>query len=271
MYAGSWKKNPWPGPARGLMAVAFALVALLATPSMAAQAGAIVSLRVAAQAGTDPKFIAAGDGRVIGLCVDIFRTIERIDPGLVFIGDQQWLPLVRAHSEVVNHQHDALCAVQRTPERERQYTYIDLPLFPLRYHLLARIDDPVVIHGWDDVRQLGADGVILTNRGYTTDEALAHLGGLRTSASATDPLNNLQKLVAHRARFFLHRGPGLKSYLQRAGYAGKVRILPQVMFQADTYMALGTHVDPAVVARVRRAVEQMERTGELARLLKKWD
>lgn len=243
---------------------------LAAAPAPAATAP-VVSLRVAAQAGTDPKFIDAGDGRIIGVCIDIFRTIERIDPGLVFIGDQQWLPLVRAHSEVVNHQHDALCAIQRTPERELQYTFIDLPLLPLRFQLLARADDAVVVHTWDDVRRLGADGVILTNRGFGTTEALERIGGLRFSASAADPLNNLQKLVARRGRFFLHRGPGLKSFIQRSGYGGKVKILPQVMYQTETYMALGTHVDPAVVARVRRAVEQMERTGELARLLKKWD
>lgn len=245
---------------------------LAAAPAMdAAAAGPVVTLRVAAQAGTDPKFIDAGDGRVIGVCIDILRTIERIDPGLVFVGDQQWLPLVRAHAEVVNHQHDALCAIQRTPEREVQYNYIDLPLLPLRFHLLARADDPVVIRSWDDVRKLGANGVILTNRGFGTTEALERIGNLRFSASAADPMNNLQKLVARRGRFFLHRGPGLKSFVQRSGYGAKVKILPQVMYQTETYMAMGTHVDPAVTARVRRAVEQMERTGELARLLKKWD
>jgi len=246
-----------------LLAAAFAMDTVAAAP--------VVTLRVAAQAGTDPKFIDAGDGRVIGVCVDIFRTIERIDPGLVFIGDQQWLPLVRAHAEVANHQHDALCAIQRTPEREVQYNYIDVPLIPLRFHLLARADDQVVIHSWDDVRRLGANGVILTNRGFGTTEALERIGDLSFSASAADPMNNLQKLVARRGRFFLHRGPGLKSFLQRSGYGAKVKILPQIMYQTETYMALGTHVDPAVTARVRRAIEQMERTGELARLLKKWD
>ena len=245
---------------------------LVVAPAVdAAAAAEVVTLRVAAQAGTDPKFIDAGDGRVIGICIDIFRTIERIDPGLVFVGDQQWLPLVRAHAEVVSHQHDALCAIQRTPEREVQYNYIDVPLIPLRFHLLARADDPVVIHSWEDVRKLGANGLILTNRGFGTTEALERIGDLRFDASAADPTNNLQKLAARRGRFFLHRGPGLKSFLQRSGYGAKVRILPQVMYQTETFMAMGTHVDAAVTMRVRRAIEQMERTGELARMLKKWD
>jgi hypothetical protein len=50
-----------------------------------------------------------------------------------------------------------------------------------------------------------------------------------------------------------------------------VRILPQVMYSSTLQMAVGNHVDPAVTMRVRRAIEQMERTGELARLQKKWD
>jgi ABC-type amino acid transport substrate-binding protein len=245
---------------------------ILAGVLLGSSAGATpVTLRVAAQEGTEPKFIAAGKDRVVGICVDLFRTLERIDPGLIFVGDQQWLPLVRAHSELANHQHDAMCAIQRNAERERQYLYLDLPLFPLQYMLLARANDPVVINGWDDVRKLGAQGVVLVNRGYTTAETLEQFGGLRINSSATSPAMNLQKLVAGRGRFFLHRGPDLHGFLARSGFAGKVKILPHVMYTTYVYMAMGTHVDPVVVARVQRALEQMERTGELARVLRKWN
>ncbi|MES2162487.1 MAG: ABC transporter substrate-binding protein [Pseudomonadota bacterium] len=230
-----------------------------------------VALRVAAQEGTEPKFIAAGKDRIVGLCVDIFRTIERIDPGLIFIGDQQWMPLIRAYHQVAAQQHDALCAVQRTEERERQYVYLDPPLFPINYMLLVRAGDEVVVNNWDDVRKLGQDGVVLANRGYATTDFLIAQGGLQINASATSPVMNLQKLVAGRARFFLHRSPGLAGVIASAGATGKVKILPQVMSVAQLHMVMGRHVDPGVVARVRRALEQMEKNGELARLLKKWD
>ncbi|MQA40134.1 substrate-binding periplasmic protein [Rugamonas aquatica] len=247
---------------------AFLLLAALLPPAAVAQP---VTLRVAAQEGTEPKFIPAGPDRIIGLCVDIFRTIERIDPGLVFIGDQQWMPLIRAYHEVAIQQHDALCAVQRTEERERNYVFVDPPLFPIHYMLMVRADDDVVINNWDDVRKLGKDGMVLANRGYATTDFLIAQGGLQINASATSPAMNVQKLVAGRARFFLHRSPGLQAFIARAGATGKIRILPQVMSTAQLHMAMGRHVDPAVVARVRRALEQMEKTGELARLLKKWD
>ncbi len=255
-----------------LLGGALPLCGWLPAPAQAA-AGAppAVVLKVVAQEGTEPKFIPAGIGRVVGLCVDLFRAIERVEPGVVFVGDQQWLPLLRAHSELASHQHDALCAVQHTDERARQYIFLDPPLFQLRYQLIARASDPAVINSWEDVRQLGPQAVILTNRGYTTPEMLTRLGGLKIDPSATSPLINLQKLVAGRGRFFLHRAPGMQGFIERAGVAGKVKIMPTVLATANVYMAMGTHVDPAVRLRVQRAIELLEKNGDMARLLKKWE
>ncbi|MRW92207.1 transporter substrate-binding domain-containing protein [Duganella sp. FT80W] len=259
--------------ARRLLGSTLLACALLGAQTAHAAAGAppTTVLKVVAQEGTEPKFIPAGIGRVVGLCVDLFRAIERIEPGLIFVGDQQWLPLLRAHSELASHQHDALCAVQRTDQRARQYIFLDPPLFQLRYQLIARASDPAVITSWDDVRKLGAHGVVLTNRGYVTPEMLARIGGMQVDSSATSPVINLQKLVAGRGRFFLHRAPGMQGFIERAGVAGKVKILPTVMLTSDVYMAMGTHVDPAVRLRVQHAIELLEKNGEMARLLKKWD
>jgi ABC-type amino acid transport substrate-binding protein len=252
---------------KGLRCGLTLLCALLGTHAWAAP----TVLKVVAQEGTEPKFIPAGIGRVVGVCVDLYRAIERVDPGLQFVGDQTWLPLIRALSEVAAHQHDAVCAVQRTDERARQYVFLDPPLFQLRYQLIARIDDPAVINSWDDVRKLGPGAIVLTNRGYTTPEMLERLGGLQIDPSATSPAINLHKLIAGRGRFFLHRAPGMQGFIERAGASQKVRILPTIMATTDVYMAMGTQVDPAVRLRVQRAVEQLDRNGELARLLKKWD
>jgi ABC-type amino acid transport substrate-binding protein len=94
---------------------------------------------------------------------------------------------------------------------------------------------------------------------------------LQIDASATNTTMNLQKLMAGRGRFFLHRTPGLHGLLERAGALSKVRILPTVMLKAPLYMVLGRQVDPLVAERVRAALEQMARSGELDQLLKKWD
>lgn len=255
--------------AKGVRCGLTLLWAVLGVPVLAAPAP--TTLRVVAQDGTEPKFIPAGIGRVVGLCVDLYRAIERVDPSLRFVGDQTWLPLLRAHFELAAHQHDALCAVLRTDERTRQYVFLEPPLFQLRYQLIARASDPAVIRHWDDVRQLGAQGVLLTNRGYITPIMLEQIGGLRIDDSAATPAANLDKLASGRGRFFLHRAPGIQGFIDRAGLAGKVKILPAVMATTNVYMAMGTHVEPAVRLRVQRAIEQLSRDGELERMLRKWD
>ena len=227
-------------------------------------------LRIAAQEGTEPKYIADKQ-QVVGLCVDILRAIEHVDPTLRFSGDQQWLPQIRSYSEVSAGRQDVLCGIQHTPERDQQYLFLDPPLFPIEYHLIARADDAVSVGNWDDVRKLGAQGVVLSSRNYATTTILTQLGGLQIDAAATNPLMNLHKLVSGRGRFFLHRSTGLQAFLDRNDLGGKVRILPAVMFNTKLHLALGRHVDPAVAARLQHALEQLDKNGELNRLRKKWD
>jgi len=231
----------------------------------------ITVLRVAAQEGTEPKFMAGPQGGIVGLCIDIMHAIERIDPTLHFEGHQHWMPLVRVYHEASVGQQDAVCAMQRMPEREAQYRFIEPALFNINYMLMARADDSVTINNWDDVRKLGPQAVVLANRGFAANQILEQLGGIQVDASAASTAMNLQKLMAGRGRFFLHRTPGLHGLLERGGALNKVHILPTVMLKAPLYMALSRQVDPAAAERVRAALEQMARSGELDLLLKKWD
>jgi hypothetical protein len=236
-----------------------------------ALAGPVTVLRVAAQEGTEPKFMAGPQGGIVGLCIDIMHAIERIDPGLRFEGHQHWMPLVRVYHEASVGQQDAVCAMQRMPEREPHYRFVEPPLFNINYMLIARADDSALINNWDDVRKLGPQAVVLANRGFASNQVLEQLGGIQVDASAASTAMNLQKLMAGRGRFFLHRTPGLYGLLERDGVLGKVRILPTVMLKAPLYMALSRQVSAAVAERVRAALEQMARSGELDQLLKKWD
>lgn len=236
-----------------------------------AMASGITVLRVAAQEGTEPKFVPGPQGSVIGMCIDIMRAIERIAPGLRFEGHQQWMPLVRVLYEVSVGQQDAACGLQRTVERLPLYHFLDQELFIVNYVLVARADETAIINSWDDVRKLGPQAVLLTNRGFAATSFLEQLGGLQIDGSAASTAVNLQKLIAGRGRFFVHRTPGLQAILVHSGVAGKVRIMPTVMSRAPLYMALSRQLDPGVAERVRSALDQMARSGELDQLLRKWD
>jgi ABC-type amino acid transport substrate-binding protein len=230
-----------------------------------------VALRTAAQEGTEPKFIADGAGRIVGLCIDIMRAVELLDPKLQFIGDQRWKPLIRAYSELESGAQDVQCAVQRTPEREQRFHFLGPALYTIEYHFLLRMQDNAAIHSWDDVRRMAPDNVVLVNRGFAAGDILAAMGGIVVDANSTSPQQNLQKLVAGRGRLFFHRGPGLNKLLERTGNADKVRILPQVMYSAKLYFATSKKLPADINERLEHVLFALEKNGELERLMRKWD
>ncbi|HYD78535.1 MAG TPA: transporter substrate-binding domain-containing protein [Paucimonas sp.] len=249
------------------------LIALLPAAAAAHAAGATL-LRTAAQTGTEPKYIAhAKDGKsaIVGLCVDIDRAIERIEPTLRIVGDQEWQPTARLEEGMAAGAMDIACGLSRNKEREAKFTYIEPPLFPVRYFLVARADDNVRIDSWDDVRRLGDNGVILIPHRFGPIARLKDMGGLTIDSGAPDSKTNLLKLVAGRGRFYYHRSPGIVSEIRKAGVEDKVKILPTVMDRQLFYMVVGKSVAPDAVEKLQRAIAALEKSGELKRLIDKWN
>jgi ABC-type amino acid transport substrate-binding protein len=180
-------------------------------------------------------------------------------------------PLTRIFSELISGQEDIACALQYTAQRAALFRFFGPAVYQTDYHLLARMDDTVIVRNWDDVRKLGKEGVVLANRGFAAATMLSDIGGLIFDASSASPQLNLQKLVAGRGRLYFHRGPGLPRLLERNGMAGKVRILPTVLFRAQMVFAASPRADPAAIARIEEALFQLERSGELERIVKRWD
>lgn len=248
----------------------FVLALCCSVPLAAAAEG--VELRVASQLGTEPKFlIDKSTGRLSGICIDIMRAVERADPGLKFVGEQRWMPVVRVITELSAGRQDAACALQRTPERERELTYLRPALYPVDFFLLARVDDAVVVNSWEDLRRLRPAPVVLVNRGFGANSALQAIPGIVVDSSATETRLNLEKLIAGRARLYFHRGPGIARMLAHAGVTDKVRVLPTAMLHTEFHFVLGKHVAPATANRLRRALAAMEQSGELQAIHRKWD
>lgn len=250
----------------------FACLALDAAAQGAA-APVPVQVRTAAQLGSAPKFVQPEEGAsrsVTGLCVDINRAIERQDGALIIKGDQHSLPLTRIEAQMRAGTLDIACGLLHTREREAAFTYLDPALFTVTYYLVARAGDSVGIDNWDDVRGLGDQGKILLIHGQGTIGRLKELGGLQIDSGASDARTALQKLLAGRGRFFYHRVPGIATEIRQAALEDKVRVLPAVMDMQRFHMVAGRHVAPATLDRLRRALAQLEASGELKRLFERW-
>jgi len=252
-------------------ACAAALLAIVLPAQAYALPAQVYVLRTAAQEGTEPKFIANGKGRVGGLCVDLLRAIEQLEPSLTFKGDQIWKPLIRAYSELEHGLLDVACGVQRGSERERRFQFIGPALYRNDYYFLARIQDPVKINQWEDLRELAPDNIVLINRGFAAADIVRNQGGIPIDESATNQVLNLQKLVAGRGRLFFHRGRDLQKLLERTGNTDKVRILPKVMYSAPVHFAVSRQLAPVARERLEHALFQLEKNGTLDRLIRKWD
>jgi polar amino acid transport system substrate-binding protein len=156
-----------------------------------------ILLRTAAQAATERKFIRlverpGGEIEVAGLCVDIHRAIERVEPGIRFVGDQRLLPAIRVEAELMYGALDAGCGFSRTLEREDRLVFVGPPLFLVQYHLAVRADDDVAVRDWDDVRRLRKDEGILTTHGFGAVTRLRQVGGLHVDSGGVDAVNNMR-------------------------------------------------------------------------------
>jgi len=248
----------------GYFAVCIASLLLLAGPASAQSL-----IRTAAQEASAPKFIPVlqdGKPAVGGVCVDIMRAIEAVEPGIKFVGEQNWLPLVRMMSSPL----DAICGILHTKERALQYDYIDTPIISVNYLLVARADDDIQVNSWDDIRKLGKDGIILSMHNYAINERLKNLGGLQVDSSAVSSRSNLNKLLARRGRFYCHRSPGIVAEIRQAGLEGQVRLLPKVMLKDELYMVLSKTLAVEDARKIRSAINLLERQGTLAKLFEKY-
>lgn len=233
---------------------------------------AATEIRTAAQVGTEPKFLTdQRSGAVVGICIDIMRAVERVDPALKFVGQQRWEPLTRIYSSLDHGLQDVSCGLSHSAERDKKYIFVGPALFTIRYHLIARADDPVTINNWDDVRKLEPDGIVLANRGFAGVTMLENAGVRQIDAGAASPQLNVQKLLARRGRLFFHRGPGLQAILDRTGYGGKLRILPTEMASSPLYFVAGKHVDVALIEHLRAALQVLDKSGELERIARSWE
>lgn len=239
---------------------------------LALQAGAQSALRVrtSAQEDSEPKYVRHTTGAAGGFCVDLYRAMERADPGLEVTGDQVWKPLRRLEVELRNGQLDLLCGLLSTQERRTYMTPLQTVIYEVQLRLVVRADDEVVVRNWDDIRALGQDGVILTSRGSGYTQRATELGGLMVDANAASSDNNYRRLLAGRGRFYLYRSPGLMDDIREHGVEGRVKVLPVVLERQPFYLMVPLLMPEAQRQRLDAALARVKEDGTLARLQQRW-
>lgn len=237
-------------------------------------AAAATEIRTSAQTDSEPKFIrTVTDGResVSGMCIDVFHAIEKIDPELKFVGDQEWEPPARIDAHIFYGKKDVGCGLIKNKYRDGRFVVLEPAMFVFRYTLAVRADDNVAVSNWDDVIRLGADNVVLAVQGMGPTRQLEEIAGLHLDAGSGSIRQNFDKLLAHRGRFVYYRVPGLNYLLQEYCLQDKIKILPATMQSLPLYMLAGKHVPPPTMERLRAAIAKLKDSGEFDRIQKRWE
>ncbi len=223
-----------------------------------------LEIRTAAQ-DSQPKFVKETNG-IGGLCIDIFKAIERIDPELKFSPLKDFVPLPRIEDSLSTGNLDAFCGLAKTPSRQTKFDFIETPLYMTHSVLAARSDEKADPQSFDDLRKLGAEAVIMVVTQTVHAEVLAAQPGLKVDAGAKDTSLNLQKLIAGRGRFVYHNDFALVDEIQRDKLADKVKILSGSFASEGRYLVVSKLAAPGVKLKLTAAIEKLAKSGELAKI-----
>lgn len=241
--------------------------------SYASLCEAMVVLRTAAQESSEPKYLSVdkpGESAIGGICVDIFRKIEKLNLDIQFVGDQIWMPRARIDSHTKAGNIDVICGLQKIPRNTALYDLLSTQLFSVDYLLAVRADDSVNVGSWDDIRRLGDDGIILALRGFGIVDILQSVGGLTVDAGATSSASNLRKLLRGRGRFYCHRSPGIKHAIRSAGLQDQIRLITKPVHTEKFFMGIRKNLPPEQIKQISAALTLLEQSGELKRIFDKY-
>ena len=169
---------------------------LLVPLSLPAQADDLV-LRTAQQSGSLVKYDPDGDPNRPGLCREILQAVQRTDPGLQFTGMEQQVPLKRVERLLADGLVDAFFCLLKSPEREKQWRYVPIPLYTIRHVIVQRADDARNLDTLPELAESSKRKPVLVTRGTAlarrlvqAEVAVAEVGSEREA---------LQMLLMNRA------------------------------------------------------------------------
>lgn len=225
-------------------------------------------IRTAAQ-NSQPKFIQNGSA-VEGLCVDVFRAIERLDPTVKFSPLESFVPLTRIEYMMVEGHYDAFCGLAKTSTRQARFDFIEIPLYQTHSMLAARIDDQADIKSFDDLQALGRDALVLVVAKTVHAAVLADQTGVQFVEGGRNLTDTLNMLIRGRGRFVFHSDIALKDEIKRYKLEDKIKLLPTQFATEGRYLVVSKKAAPEVKEKLGIAMEKLRTSGELSKIVQSY-
>lgn len=242
------------------------LTALVLTTCPTQARPAVVNLPVLAQESLPPKWINRGD-HSDGVCPDILRAIEKVEPRVHFTGQHEFrsIPVIEQGMESGNVA--CACALLDTARRREIATIVGKPLYMVRHRVAAAAGDRVRVDSLDELVKLKP--LVNTSRGAGYSDQLRALG-LKVDDSTSDNVVNLKKIIAGHGRFFYMNELSLNWIVRENGLGEQVRVVPGVLKEEPIYFWVSKKVPAATVRMLDQALLKLKTNGELNRIYERW-
>lgn len=231
-----------------------------------------VVLKTLAQ-DTAPKWVMIKNNdqqTISGLCVDILKMIENKNDNLTFSWEKQFYPLKRMLSFLETGIINLLVSMAYNKSRAEKFIY-STPLYDVFHIAAVRKSDPVKISSFADIAALGHKGVILTVFGTATSRFLKNRPEkLIINDTGYTPVDNLNRLIHSRGRFFYYYDYGMLYSIKVGGLQEKIDILPLSFRKYQHYIIFAKTVPSFIVEQINKTINNMKKNGEMESIRKKY-
>lgn len=214
---------------------------------------------------TSSKVVQKSDGSFGGICVDLMKLVEG-NSNYKFIRPTSFTPLKRIEDDLEKGSIDVYFALLKNAEREKKCSFI-VPIYTIKYILVAREDDKTVIKTIDDLKKINKDLPILTVSGSTIMNYIATLG-LKGDDSGKTVEQNFDKIIGKRADYFIYHDIAILSELSSAKYKGKLKVYPLTLQSEEMWLVTALNLEPKIKDDLKNTVNKLKKSGEWDKVIK---
>ncbi|WP_286234145.1 substrate-binding periplasmic protein [Thalassotalea sediminis] len=208
-----------------------------------------------------PASYISNNGEVAGYVVDITNALLH---ELNIKADIEILPEARVLNFAKNRKNILLFSFSRTPFREKHFHWIGKVLTK-KWQAFALSNSLLEITSLSDLKQVDHIGVV---RGDVREEWLVNRG-FDNLYSVTYPDQNVRLLAKGRLPVIIYEQQGMSYLCRQLNIENNFKPLFTV-HESDVYLLMSKQTSMAVVTRVKKAFEQLKRSGRLAEISEKW-
>lgn len=224
-------------------------------------------LRTVQQSNSLAKY-SPGNAERPGICMEILRAVEQVDPLLRFSGTDKQAPLRRVEIMLGQGEIDVFFCLLKSPERERQWRYVPVPLYRIQHAVAMRQGEASEPRDLADLVQVSRRKPVVVTRGTVLAAGLKKAGVAVTEAASD--YEALQMLNLGRTDHVYGQDLNLLRNMRESGLNDRLRIAATVFQVEQQYLALHRQVPAAVEQRLLQALQQLEREGRLKAISDKY-